>query len=298
MLFGLFGSVFLLVLIAMTAVGIRYFVGYVKSRDDFMAATAHDLTTPLVALRHLIGRDDDEARTLNERMIRLVENIKSFMRLGGRRPAPQPSEFNLVSAFNSAYALFREDYRDLFDGRDLPLTVGTVPPSSGTVPLPSTGTVPLTPAGTVPQGTGTVPPISMGTGPVMVWADETLTLQIIWNLLGNDLKYAAPFGPVTARITIGDSPRKFIGDRPQGVWVRLELIDEGKGMTPREMRRAFDRYYRAKTVLESGKGGFGIGLCNAREFARAMGGELSVRANEPRGCIFTLTLPAARADFA
>ena len=75
----------------------------------------------------------------------------------------------------------------------------------------------------------------------------------------------------------------------------MELIDEGKGMTPYEMKRAFDRYYRAKTVLESGKGGFGIGLCNAREAARAMGGDLTVRANEPTGCVFTLTLPAADA---
>ena len=65
-------------------------------------------------------------------------------------------------------------------------------------------------------------------------------------------------------------------------------------MTPRQMRRAFDRYYRARTALESGKGGFGIGLCTAREFARAMGGDLALRPNVPRGCVFTLTLPAAK----
>ena len=75
-------------------------------------------------------------------------------------------------------------------------------------------------------------------------------------------------------------------------FVRVEFADEGPGMTPRQMRRAFDRYYRARTVLESGKGGFGIGLCTAREFARAMGGDLTVRANEPKGCVFALTLPS------
>jgi signal transduction histidine kinase len=63
-------------------------------------------------------------------------------------------------------------------------------------------------------------------------------------------------------------------------------------MTKRQQKKAFDRYYRSRTVLESGKGGFGIGLCTAREFAEAMGGTLSVRSNTPKGCVFTLELPA------
>ena len=78
-----------------------------------------------------------------------------------------------------------------------------------------------------------------------------------------------------------------------GGWVRAEFLDGGKGMTPHERRHAFDRYYRAKTVLVSGKGGFGIGLCTARELSRAMGGDLTVAPNEPTGCVFTLTLPRA-----
>lgn len=106
-----------------------------------------------------------------------------------------------------------------------------------------------------------------------------MTLQILWNLFGNDLKYAAPYGKVTVRFAADEK------------FVRVEFIDEGQGMTPRQMKRAFDRYYRAQTVLESGKGGFGIGLCTAREFARAMGGDLTVRANQPKGCIFSLLLP-------
>ena len=118
-------------------------------------------------------------------------------------------------------------------------------------------------------------------GAVKVWADETLTVQVLWNLLNNDLKYAAPFGRVRVEI------------RREGTFVKVAFIDEGKGMSAREMSRAFDRYYRAQPVLKSGKGGFGIGLCTAREFAEAMGGALTVSANEPHGCIFTLTLPAA-----
>lgn len=258
-MFYLFGPMFLLVLVGITFLGARFFVDYVRSRDDFLAATAHDLTTPLVGMRYSIGRNDEEAKVLNERMIRLVTNIKDFLRLGGKRPKPQRDEVDLVKCYEEAYALFREDVRDVTDGSDIPVAMGTDP----TKPLKN-GLF----AGPVPNF------VAVG--------DETLVVQILWNLIGNDLKYALPFGPVRVRFFAEDG------------FVKVEFADEGKGMSRSEMARAFDRYYRAKTVLESGKGGFGIGLCTAREFARAMGGDLTVRANSPHGCVFTLSLPAAK----
>ena len=210
-------------------------------------------------MRYSIGRNDEEAKVLNERMIRLVANIKDFLRLGGKRPRPQRDEVDLVKCYEEAYALFREDVRDVTGGSDIPVEMGTDP----TEPLKN-GTF----AGPVPNFAAV--------------GDETLVVQILWNLIGNDLKYALPFGPVRVRFF------------REGGFACVEFADEGKGMSKREMARAFDRYYRAKTVLESGKGGFGIGLCTAREFARAMGGDLSVRANSPHGCIFTLSLPSAK----
>ncbi len=238
------GGLSLFILLALsTGVGIWSAYTYAKSRDDFMAAAAHDLATPLVGLRFMIGRDDDEARRLNERLIRLVNNIKDFLKLGDRKK-PVCELFDLKKAYAEAYALFREDFRDLFDGKDVE--------------------------------------VLSKDGPLMVEADETRTIQIIWNLLGNDLKYAAPHGLVKAVF-------KTCAER-----VELSLVDEGTGLSAREMTRVFNRYYRARRMIDSGKGGFGIGLCTAREFARAMGGDLTVRANVPQGCIFTLSLPVAR----
>lgn len=239
----LYGGLFAcFVLIAITGIAIRYFRSYVKSRDDYLAATAHDLTTPLVGMRHCIGRNDEEAKILNERLIRIVDNIKDFLRLGGRRAKFNVETFDIVDAYKEAYGLFRADYRDMFDGCDVPIEV---------------------------------------IGDSRVSADMTLVVQILWNLLGNDLKYAAPFGPVKVRI------------RREYAHVAVDFIDEGQGMSSSQMRHAFDRYYRAKTVLECGKGGFGLGLCTAREQAELMGGSLTVRANSPKGCVFTLRLPAA-----
>jgi signal transduction histidine kinase len=211
-----------------------------REREDFLAATAHDLTTPLVGLRLCIGRSDDDAKALVERLLIIVSNIKDFLKLGGRR-APNITNVDLLASVREAYTVFAADFRDLFDGKDVEI-------------------------------------ISLGA--VYARADSVMLMQILWNLFGNDLKYAAPYGKVTVKI------------RRQGAFAFVDFIDNGQGMTKHEMKCAFDRYYRASTVLKSGKGGFGIGLCTAREFARAMGGELSVSPNFPRGCVFTLRLPS------
>ena len=236
------GALVALLFVAMTVFGVRYFWKFVKGRDDFLAATAHDLTTPLVGMRMMIGRADDEAKRLNERMILIVNNIKDFLKLGGKRRKPELKPVDIVALAKEAYQLFAADYEDS---------------ESGAVAFDCS---------------------RLQSAAVEVLADETMTLQILWNLFGNDLKYAAPYGKVAVRFV------------QEGGFVRIEFVDEGQGMTPRQMKRAFDRYYRAKTVLESGKGGFGIGLCTAREFARAMGGDLTVRPNAPRGCVFALSL--------
>lgn len=234
------GALVASVLALLSALAVVCFVRFMRERDDFLAATAHDLTTPLVGLRLTIGRDDAEARRLNERLLLVVGNIKDFMRLGGRRKPPERKSFDLVALTREAACLFAADYAEETSG-----------------------------------------PVDIQDGTLPVCADETQTLQILWNLLGNDLKYAAPYGAVSVRF------------RQEAAFAFADFIDEGQGMTARQMKKAFSRYYRARTVLESGKGGFGIGLCTAREFARAMGGDLTVCANRPKGCIFTLKLPKA-----
>lgn len=226
----------------LTGLCLRFFIRYATDRDDFMAATAHDLTTPLVALRRLIGRNDEEARRLAERMMRLVKNLTDFLALHGRRPPPKAETFDLRRVYADAYALFADDFRFVADGRD----VGTEGPDE----LP-------------------------------VVADETMTTQIVWNLLANELKYAAPFGRVAVRFEAAED------------LARIVFTDEGKGLSASERRRIFRRYYRAKSIMKCGKGGFGIGLSTSRDFARAMGGDLTVAANAPHGCVFTLTLRRA-----
>jgi signal transduction histidine kinase len=240
-----------LVLSGLTVFCVVNFLGFIRKRDEFLAAAVHDLSTPLVAMRYAIGRSPDEERRITEKMIRLVDNIREFQRLGGRR-RPEVSCFDITETFEEAYELFAEDYRDVRDGEDVDVTY----------------------AGGGDDDENHRPRFR-------VRADELMCSQILWNILGNDLKYAAPHGKVSVAFSADDR------------YVSVRFADAGPGMKPREMKKAFDRYYRAGSAAECGKGGFGIGLCTAREFAEAMGGKLTLEANSPRGCIFTLTLPRA-----
>lgn len=231
--------VFALVLFwSVTIFGCWLFRRMLAERDDFVAATAHDLKTPLVAIRRLIGREDEEAKVISERMLRLVQNLNDFLNAGGKR-SPSVTNFDLRATIMRSYALFADDFRWLADGKDLEIT---------------------------------------GLETCEVNADEAMTEQILWNLFGNELKYAAPHGKVSVRLEESDEEARVI------------FTDEGPGLSAHDSKRIFRRYYRARRILKSGKGGFGIGLCTAREFARAMGGELEVSANEPTGCVFVLTL--------
>lgn len=238
-LFWAWGSVVFLLVLGATVLSIKFFIDYIRTRDDFIAATAHDLTTPLVGLRYALQFGRSDAAIIVERMIRLVNNLKDFLRLGGKMPEPKFEKFNVLEAFNNAYLLFAADYEQEESG-----------------PVQVTGLTDLT-----------------------VYADRTLVEQAFWNLLGNELKYAAPYGAVKANFSLEQD------------CAIIEISDLGPGMTKKEMSKAFDRYYRAKTVMVSGKGGFGIGLCSSRESVVRMHGSLSARANKPNGCLFTLKLP-------
>ncbi len=224
---------------------VRAFVIADQERIDFMKMVAHDLASPLVGIRMLVGKDDEAARNLNEQAIRMVENFRAFAQMN-MRSVPRFGRVDVRKVYEEAYKIFREDYRDYFDGADIEVKVDA------------------------------------GAADFVAWADEMMVSQILWNLLGNDLKYAAPLGRVQVEF---ESAANF---------VIVRFVDDGPGMTAREMRQAFARYYRARSARAGRASGYGIGLATGKNFARVMGGDLTVKGNVPRGCIFELRLPKVK----
>lgn len=119
--------------------------------------------------------------------------------------------------------------------------------------------------------------------PIMVDGDERLLRILFGNLIDNGLKYAEPDGRVTIGLARGD-----------GV-VRVEVADDGRGVSDRDRARIFEKFYRAETAV--GKRGAGLGLYLARRIAERHGGSIDLAARrEGEGARFIVTLPPAGAD--
>jgi signal transduction histidine kinase len=62
--------------------------------------------------------------------------------------------------------------------------------------------------------------------------------------------------------------------------------DSGPGVAPENRERVFESFYTTKA------GGVGIGLSICRSIVDGHSGRLWVDAHEPRGAVFSFTLPA------
>ncbi|MCG6566843.1 cell wall metabolism sensor histidine kinase WalK [Tessaracoccus sp. ZS01] len=116
----------------------------------------------------------------------------------------------------------------------------------------------------------------------VVLADAQRVGQILANLLGNALRHTAAGGHVTISTAV----------LPGNVQIRV--TDTGDGLTPDQLAKVFDRFYRTDTARGRDAAGSGIGLTIARSLALAHGGSLTATSPGPgQGCTFTLTLAAA-----
>jgi signal transduction histidine kinase len=111
----------------------------------------------------------------------------------------------------------------------------------------------------------------------LVLADQQKMQRIISNLLDNALKYTKPGGTIIVSSEQNDQE------------VIISFIDNGIGISKKDLPHIFDRFYRCDRSRS--QEGFGLGLSLALAFARAHGGNISVTSLPDNGSTFTLTLP-------
>jgi PAS domain S-box-containing protein len=113
--------------------------------------------------------------------------------------------------------------------------------------------------------------IVLAARPMDLEADPTRMLQVFDNLLNNAVKYTDPGGHIA-----------IVADVEDGEAV-VTVRDDGIGMTPDLLARAFDLFVQGTRSLDRTQGGLGIGLTLVQSLVRMHGG--SVRAfSEGPGC--------------
>ena len=117
--------------------------------------------------------------------------------------------------------------------------------------------------------------ITKNTDQVAVF-DLKWTAEAIHNILDNAIKYSPVNSCITVRVISYE------------IFCRIDIADEGIGISEDEYSRVFGRFYRSPAVAEYD--GVGIGLFLAREIITAVGGYIKVSSNLGRGSVFSVFL--------
>ena len=117
-----------------------------------------------------------------------------------------------------------------------------------------------------------------GTPDTFVTDGQRVT-QILRNLLSNAVKFTAQ-GEVALSVAPAD-----------GDLLRIEVRDSGIGIAADKLDMIFEAFQQADGSTSRQYGGSGLGLSISREFARLLGGWITVASEVGKGSVFTLWLP-------
>jgi|GEM_PF-2042060 len=125
--------------------------------------------------------------------------------------------------------------------------------------------------------------------PQALMADPTRLRQIVFNLLGNAVKFTKG-GAVKARIALA-------GSGPKSGSLIIDIEDTGIGMKPEAAAKLFAPFSQADSSTTRQYGGTGLGLSISRRLAEAMGGSVTLlNTAEGKGSTFRLVIPVQKSS--
>ena len=103
--------------------------------------------------------------------------------------------------------------------------------------------------------------------------------QIFQNLIENAIKYSP--GETVIKIALEETTSTII----------FTVSDYGLGISDKEKKRVFERFYRVDDSRTSQTEGSGIGLSIVEKIVSSYNGTIDIKNNEPKGTIFKVNLP-------
>ena len=121
---------------------------------------------------------------------------------------------------------------------------------------------------------------------ILVNIDARLIVQVLINLLDNAIKYT-PSGSVIEIHTEKD---------PKSRQVIVSVSDDGPGIPDEQKPHIFDMFYSGANKVADSRRSLGLGLSLCKSIVTAHGGTIRVTDHDPKGTVFTFTLPAGEVE--
>lgn len=117
-----------------------------------------------------------------------------------------------------------------------------------------------------------------------VYGSDSQIATAVSNLVENAIAYS------------GERTRVTLTVRSSAEHIEIAVTDQGIGISPDEVNRIFERFYRADQARSRQTGGTGLGLAIVKHIATNHGGRVEVSSTLGGGSTFTLRLPARPPD--
>jgi heavy metal sensor kinase len=117
---------------------------------------------------------------------------------------------------------------------------------------------------------------------VIVDGDAGWLQRLLLNLVDNAVKFTQEHGRIVVRVTRESDD------------ARIDVQDSGAGLSPAEAQHVFERFFRADPARSSSTEGAGLGLSLVQWIAAQHGGTATVRSRLGEGSTFTVILPISR----
>lgn len=117
----------------------------------------------------------------------------------------------------------------------------------------------------------------------IIEGDRIGMVSVITNLIENAVKY-----------NFTDHPQINVKLFEEEGKIYLEIADNGIGISEKEKKKIFERFYRVGSEDTRTTKGTGLGLYIVAQIVKAHQGKISVEDNTPKGTIFKITLPKNR----
>lgn len=222
-----------------------------EGQRRFVADAAHELKTPLTAMKGNFEVSLQRTRSAEEYQETILSNL---------------AEVDRLTAMTKSLLTLAQ-----FAGERPPLVLQTLHLTPLVEEVVSTFAVVAHEGGILLQTESEPVPPLMG--------DASQLKQALINLLDNALRHTHSEGTVTVRV--GSQNRS----------IRLSVEDTGPGIDSHHLPHLFGRFYRIDQARDRQSGGTGLGLAIVKEIIEGHGGTIHVQSQVGNGTRFTITLP-------